>query len=66
MAFSGWAPRMPDSGHEDQMSLRPVSTALAIEVCRTIEGIDLDILATPGTVLYNEATGKVIYTCRWL
>lgn len=57
---------MPDPGHEDQMSLRPVSTALAIEVCRTIEGIDLDIRATPGTVLSNEATGKVIYTCRWL
>jgi len=41
---------------------RPVSTAMAIEICRTIKGIDLDIRATPGTALYNEATGKVIYT----
>lgn len=41
---------------------RPLSTVIAIEVCRTIKGVDLDIRATPGTALINEATGVVIYT----
>lgn len=41
---------------------RPVSTSTAIAVCRTIKGIDLDIRATPGTALMNEASGAVIYT----
>jgi Fic family protein len=41
---------------------RPVSTTMAVEMCRTIKGIDLDIRSTPGTALYNEATGEVIYT----
>lgn len=41
---------------------RPLSTATAIEVCRTIKGVDLDIRVTPGTALMNEATGLVVYT----
>ena len=41
---------------------RPVSTAMAVAVCRTIKGVDLDIRATPGTALLNDATGGVIYT----
>lgn len=41
---------------------RPISTSIAIEVCRTIKGIELDIRATPGTALLNEMTGAVIYT----
>lgn len=41
---------------------RPVSTTMAVQMCRTIKGIDLDIRSTPGTALYNEATGEVIYT----
>lgn len=41
---------------------RPVSTSTAIAVCRTIKGIELDIRATPGTALMNDATGAVIYT----
>ncbi|WJS05571.1 protein adenylyltransferase Fic [Roseibium aggregatum] len=41
---------------------RPVSAAMAVAVCRIIKGIDLDIRATPGTALLNEATGAVIYT----
>ena len=40
---------------------RPLLTATAIEV-RTIKGFDLDIRATPGTALMNEAIGGVIYT----
>jgi len=41
---------------------RPVSTSTAITVCQTIKGFELDIRATPGTALMNEATGSVIYT----
>ena len=41
---------------------RPLSTATAIDVCRTIKGVELDIRATPGTALMNEATGAIIYT----
>jgi len=41
---------------------RPLSTVIAVEVCRTIKGVDLDIRGTPGTALINGATGAVIYT----
>ncbi len=41
---------------------RPVSTTMAIAVCRTIKGVELDIRATPGTALFNDATGEVVYT----
>lgn len=41
---------------------RPVSTSTAITVCQTIKGFELDIRATPGTALMNEATGSVVYT----
>jgi Fic family protein len=41
---------------------RPLSTTIAVEVCRTIKGVDLDIRTTPGTALMNEATGVIIYT----
>ena len=41
---------------------RPLTTATAVEVCRTIKGIDLDIRKTPGTALINDATGDIIYT----
>ena len=35
---------------------------LAVEVCRTIKGVELDICNTPGTALMNDATQQVIYT----
>jgi Fic family protein len=41
---------------------RPLSTRIAVEVCRAITGIDLDIRRTPGTTLTNSHTGEVIYT----
>jgi cell filamentation protein, protein adenylyltransferase len=41
---------------------RPLSTRVAVEVCRMITGIDLDIRRTPGTTLANRHTGEVIYT----
>ena len=41
---------------------RPLTTRTAIEICRTIKGLDLDLRATPGTALRNSHTGEVIYT----
>ena len=41
---------------------RPVSSVMAVEVCRTIKGVNLDIRRTPGTALINDATDEVIYT----
>jgi len=40
----------------------PLSTRTAIDVCRTIKGVDMDIRATPGTALMNDVTGEVVYT----
>jgi len=46
------------------LARRPVTTATAVRICRTLRGVDTDIRATPGTALANEATGEVIYTHR--
>ena len=44
------------------LNRRPVSTATAVDVCRTIKGVELDIRSMPGTALVNDATDAVIYT----
>ena len=44
------------------LATRPLCTATAVEVCRTINAADLDIRRTPGTQLINDRTGEVIYT----
>ena len=41
---------------------QPLSTRSAIDICRTIKGVELDIRATPGTALLNEASSRVVYT----
>jgi Fic family protein len=41
---------------------RPLSTATAVEICRTIKGVQLDIRRVPGTALANHKTRQVIYT----
>lgn len=46
----------------EMLKRRPVSTDIAVEVCRAIKGIELDIRKTPGTALRNEATQQIIYT----
>lgn len=46
----------------EMLATRPVSTSTAVEICRTIKGVELDVRASPGTALLNEATGRVIYT----
>jgi Fic family protein len=44
------------------LATRPLCTATAVDVCRTIKATDLDIRRTPGTQLMNDRTGEVIYT----
>jgi len=46
----------------EAIKTRPLSTRIAVDVCRAITGIDLDIRRTPGTTLSNSHTGEVIYT----
>lgn len=41
---------------------RPLCTATAVDVCRTLKGVDMDIRRTPGTQFINDRTGEVIYT----
>lgn len=41
---------------------KPLSTATAVEVCRTLQGANLDVRRVPGTTLRNEGTGEVVYT----
>jgi Fic family protein len=41
---------------------RPLTTNTAVEICRTIKNVELDIRRTPGTVLRNQTTGQIIYT----
>jgi Fic family protein len=44
------------------LSSRPLSTNTAVQVCRAIKGVDMDIRRTPGTTLNSDRTGEVIYT----
>jgi len=44
------------------LAARPLCTATAVDVCRTIKAADLEIRRTPGTQLMNDRTGEVIYT----
>jgi Fic family protein len=44
------------------LAQRPLSTATAVEVCRQIKAVDLDVRCTPGTQLVNDRTGEVVYT----
>jgi Fic family protein len=44
------------------LTVRPVSTNLAVEVCTVLRGIDTNIRRIPGTALRNLATGAAVYT----
>lgn len=41
---------------------KPLCTATAVEICRTLKGADMDIRRVPGTQLANDRTGEVICT----
>lgn len=44
------------------LKTRPLSTNTAVQICRAIKGVDMDIRRTPGTTLSNDRTRRVIYT----
>ena len=44
------------------LSEKPLTTATAVQICRTIKGVEIGIRATPGTALANDVTGEIIYT----
>ena len=44
------------------MKRRPLSTATAVRICRTIRNVDINIRTIPGTAVVNPATRKTIYT----
>lgn len=46
----------------ESLKTRPVTNRTAIDICRTLTGIDIDVRATPGTTLSNQHSGEVIYT----
>jgi Fic family protein len=48
-------------GYRD-IQRRPLTTNVAISICRAIKNVELDVRRTPGTVLRNQGTGQVIYT----
>lgn len=41
---------------------RPLCTATAVEICRTLKGVEMDVRRTPGTQLTSDRSGEVIYT----
>ncbi len=41
---------------------RMLTTDMAIQICSTIKGLELDIRSEPGTTLKNRMSGKLIYT----
>ena len=45
-----------------ELAKKPVTTGMAVEICRTLRGIAIDIRKVPGTALKNQTTGKVVYT----
>lgn len=46
----------------ESLAQRPLCTATAVEICRTIKAIDIDVRRVPGTQLTNTGTGQTIYT----
>ena len=41
---------------------RMLTTDMAIQICSTIKGIELDVRAEPGTTLKSRMSGEVVYT----
>jgi Fic family protein len=46
----------------EALRVRPLSTNTAVQICRAIKGVDMDVRRTPGTTLTNDRTREVIYT----
>lgn len=48
-------------GYQD-LGKRPITTRMAVDICRELKGIELDVRGVPGTKLTNKLSGEVIYT----
>lgn len=46
----------------DRITDRPLNTNTAKQICTTLRGINMDVRSVPGTTLFNQSTGTVIYT----
>ena len=46
----------------ESLDKRPLTTATAVAVCRTLRALQLDVRRVPGTALVNQRTGQVVYT----
>lgn len=46
----------------ESLKKKPLATATAVQVCRTLLDINLDVRRVPGTALANPATGQIVYT----
>ncbi len=46
----------------ESVARRPLSTGTAVEIARTLLGIDIDVRRVPGVALMNEGTKRVVYT----
>jgi Fic family protein len=46
----------------ESLAQRPLATATAVDACRTLLGVNLDVRRVPGTALVNDATGQGVYT----
>ncbi len=44
------------------LEVRPLTTAIAIEVCRVIRNVEMGIRRVPGTKIVNRTTGATVYT----
>lgn len=44
------------------LQVHPLTTRTAVDICRSVKGIDIDIRAISGTTLTNTYTGETIYT----
>jgi Fic family protein len=49
------------SGYE-HLADTPVSTRLAVNICSTIKGVEMDVRQGSGTALMSDRSGEVIYT----
>ena len=46
----------------ESLKHRPLCTDTAVDICRTLKGVDMDIRRTPGTQLANDRSSEVIDT----
>lgn len=46
----------------ESLAKHPLTTRTAVDICRTIKGVGMDVRRTPGTALMNDRTSEVIYT----